>query len=184
MAAGQRPSDVACCGGEPTKEETCPPVQWLCQCLGVCHGAATIPPRAPKGVRQPARIRGEWGGAALAPHRARVQQERFHYNTAYDTGNSTRYRVPPRSRGPACPGTRASAAAAPGRRLPDWTRASALTRPCLPRLFSLHPPPPPLPAVRTNRIMLHARIIVSMGGPGAYLFLPYSRPYLSSMPMH
>ena len=33
--------------------------------------------------------------------------------------------------------TRASAAVAPWRRLPDWTRASALTRPCLPRLLSL-----------------------------------------------
>ena len=112
------------------------PVPW-----SVCHGAATIP-RAPKGERQPAHIRGERGGAALAPPRARVQHERFHYrvHTAYDTGTvpvtPTRYTACLRAHA-ALP-AQVQGPAPQLRRLPDWTRASALTRPCLPWLFSLH----------------------------------------------
>ena len=64
--------------------------------------------------------------------------------------------MPPRSRGPACPGARAIAAAAPWRSLPDRTRASALTRPCLPRLISLLPPPSPFSTIHAS--MLHMLI--------------------------
>ena len=60
MAAGQRPSDVACCGEEPTKGETCPhrestkpseKGEWASSALGVDKFHKS-------GAHKPAR----WGG--------------------------------------------------------------------------------------------------------------------------
>ena len=43
------------------------PVQWLCQCLGVCHGASAISPSPEGGGGRPQYLRGERSAAAPAP---------------------------------------------------------------------------------------------------------------------
>jgi hypothetical protein len=83
------------------------PVQWLCQCLGVCHGASDISEPI-RGVGSPQHLRGERTAAAPAPRAL----TRIGFITI-PRKRLTRYRVILAHEAIACPGTSASAAAPP-----------------------------------------------------------------------
>ena len=87
------------------------PVQWLRQCLGVCHGAAIIPEPL-RGVGDPRHLRGERAAAAPAPRA--LTRIGFITIPRKAPSRATRYgRATLAHKAIACPGASASAAASP-----------------------------------------------------------------------
>jgi hypothetical protein len=87
------------------------PVQWLCQCLGVCHGAITTHEPL-RGVGDPRHLRGERAAAAPAPRA--LTRIGFITVPRKAPPRATRYgRATLAHKAIACPGASASAAASP-----------------------------------------------------------------------